>query len=324
MRAARLVRIALVPLALLHGGCAQQELVRFKAQLQRTHCNQWQPPPGGATGALAPLANEQVPAAVGARFSANSLHMAHAIGVLPLLGDYLDRLAVPQAERTLQQRVELLELRRTLAYRCDLASLAISAVASELDCEEEKISQLADRLKGLEGEVESQLTVAAIAVGAVGALLTGIHLADDDGSSNVDGAGIFFGIAEAGLGAAILLHGKRTELAHPRNALRAVHEGRDADGIFPPSVWYCLTHAVPGEAADHSLRHELLERWHESDPRRERKARAEAALLYGSGGMYNTGQLDKRAAMYDQLESSIKLVKQDLLQLVQELDAQER
>lgn len=118
-------------------GCANRELTRFKAQLDKTDCNQWKPPAGNAQQAIAPLAQAEIPPGVQARFSANSLHIAHAIGVLPMLDDFLHQVDVPRGERTLEQRVQLLELRRRIAYRCDLASLEISSVASELDCEEE-------------------------------------------------------------------------------------------------------------------------------------------------------------------------------------------
>ena len=76
--------------------------------------------------------------------------------------------------------------------------------------------------------------------------------------------------------------------------------------------------------ATETLRQELLGRWSESGPVKQRKELAEDALLFGNGGTYSTSLLEKRSAMYDQLESTIKLVKQDLLQLVQELDAQTR
>lgn len=309
-------------MALLLTGCANRELVQFNAQLDRTNCNQMRPTGTGLQAIPAPLTPAGIPAATEGHFSANSLHVAHAIGVLPMLDDFLHQVDVPRGERTLEQRVQLLELRRRIAYRCDLASLEISSVASELDCEEEKISQLASHLKELEQTRETRLNVAAIAVGALGAVVTGIHLSNDDRDPDVDGMGIGFGIAEAGLGVMMLLNGKHTSSMHPRNALRSIHDGRDPDGIFPASVWYCLSNPVPGSAPDKTLRQELLDRWKHVEPEKAHNRQSEEDLLLGDGGEYTTDLLEKRADRYDQLESTIKLVKQDLLQLVQELDAQ--
>ena len=169
-------------LVVLLTSCASKDLAQFKAQLDRSQCNQWKPTTASAKTPPALYDASAVPKEVEAHFSPNSLHIAHAINVLPLLDEYMAYLKVPMAERSLEQRVQLLELRRTIAYHCDLASLEISAVASELDCEEEKVSQLARHMEELEGRTQSRLNVAAIVVGAVGAVVTGIHLSQDDNS----------------------------------------------------------------------------------------------------------------------------------------------
>lgn len=313
------ITFGLVLAALMFTGCANRELIRYQAQLESSSCNQWQPSTGAVGVAPGPYDPASVSPRVAAHFSPNSLRMAHAIHVLPLLDHYMAHLAVPAAERSLEERVELLELRRTIAYHCDLASLEISAVASELDCEEEKISQLAEHLNGLEQKATDRLNVAAIAVGATGALFTGIHFTDEDRDTRVDWLGIAFGAAEAGLGVAMLLTGKKAGIRHPRNALRAIHEGKDPDGIFPASVWFCLTNPIPGQQEDKTYRKQLMDRWQEGEGQD-----GDLALFLGNGGTYTSDQLHGRASMYDQLESTIKLVKQDLLQLVQELDAQEQ
>ncbi|MBV6403401.1 MAG: hypothetical protein GFGODING_00139 [Flavobacteriales bacterium] len=308
--------VLLLPLLLC--ACGQRELARYRERMMEGGCTPWLPEGPAARAAIAPLDSTTVPDAVRARFSANSLRMAHAIGVLPELPAYIAQQATRPEQRTVEQRLAALELKDRIADRCDRASLEISALASELDCEEEKVSQLADLLNAIGSRRETRLTIAAIAVGATGAVVTGIHLLDEDGTSNIDGAGIVFGIAEAALGAAILLDGARTELRHPRNALRAVHEGSDPDGIFPPSVWYCLVQPRAVAGGRRSLRQELLERWGAGEGT---VPEGDLALCLGEGGRYDAGQLETRGDMFDQLEASIKLVKQDLLQLVQELEA---
>ncbi len=306
---------------LMMSACGRKELVRFKERTMEGSCAPLQPDHAALRQSVAPLDTSMLSADVRARFSPTSLRMAHAIGVLPYLSEHIAQQGIPPAQRSVEQRLAALELKGRIADRCDRASLEISAVASELDCEEEKVSQLADLLNGMESRRESRLTIAAIVVGAAGAVVTGVHLLDDDGESNIDGAGIVFGVAEAGLGAAILLNTVRTDLRHPRNHLRTVYEGRDPDGIFPPSVWYCLVQPRMTDGGERSLRQELLDRWDAGHGSIAGAQKADFALFVGDGGRYGTGQLEIRGDMFDQLEASIKLVKQDLLQLVQELDA---
>ncbi|HRO40577.1 MAG TPA: hypothetical protein PLY76_13935 [Flavobacteriales bacterium] len=250
-------------------------------------------------------------------FSKASLNVANSIGVLDLLGEYTRLKQKQRAIPSLEQKVELLELSHTITQRIDLASLEISSVTAELDCEEERISQIADYLTARSRTAETRLTVAAIAVGAFGSM-TPIIL---DGKQ-ADRAGLAAGIAEAALGAMILLNDRKVNVQHPRNALSDIWEGPQTSRVFPPFVWYYLNYRDPGDQASVSLRTKIIDQWKGFGQVERLKPKEQAShqeLYFGNGGRYDTDQLYNRANMYDQLESSIKLIKQDLTQLALEL-----
>lgn len=253
--------------------------------------------------------------ALTARFSTASLNAANAIGLIETLTEYI-RLK-KQAGNSLEKRIQLLELSQLVSQRINLSSLEISAVASEMDCEEERITQIAEYMRNLEGDKESKLTVAAIIAGASGAITSGIVLSSNKVSSKLDYVGIASGIAEAVIGMLILNNKRKIDYTHERNPLREVWEGKQAeDSAFPPVVWYYITYENPALTGEKSIRTQIIERWKNFNELQPKKI----AKYFGTGGKYSTEELYNRANMYDLLESYIKLIKQDLTSLSIEFD----
>lgn len=252
-------------------------------------------------------------------FSVASLNIANGIGILDLLSDYIRHQSEYKDNPTTESRLKALELFQKIDYQINLSSLEISAIASELDCEEERISQLADYMKEKEGEIEKRLTVAAIVVGASGAILAGVQTSDN-GDKIV---GVTAGVAEATLGTFILLNKKKIDFYHKRNALGEIWKGLETSEIFPPSVWYYLCYYNPTLSEDKSVRYQIIQRWmgfEQIENAKKKKRRELLNLYFGVGGRYTTEQLYNRANMYDQLESYIKLMKQELTILSIELN----
>lgn len=256
------------------------------------------------------------------RFSFASLNIANAFGFLDLLQQCVqageDYRRSPRAETRLRK----IEAAMKLADRINLASLEISSFASELDCEEERITQIADFLKGKEKQRETRLTVAAIGVGAIGGVVSGILSTSDRAGNSGDYLGIGTGIAETVLGILILRNSMTTELLHPRNALKDIWQGSAGSNIFPPSVWYYLIYKNPAKPDELSLREKIMERWKgfkqiNTDDAGEMK-KFELQYLQDKG-IYGTDDLYNRGKMYDQIESYVKMMKQDLTALSLEL-----
>ncbi|HNR86119.1 MAG TPA: hypothetical protein PKN38_05875 [Taishania sp.] len=251
-------------------------------------------------------------------FSISSLNIANGIGVLDLLSEYVQHRNKYKSNPTFESRLQAIELFQRIDYRINLASLEISSIASEMDCEEEKITQLADFMKEKEGQVENRLNVAAIAVGAAGAILSGVL---NDGGEKI--AGVTGGIVEATLGTLMLVNQKKVYFEHKRNALGEVWNNVSKSEIFPPSIWYYLTSSDLNDDDQESKVHQIIERWMEFeqfDEVKEKKRKKLIQLYFGEGGDYTTEQLFNRANMLDQLESHIKLMKQELTLLTMEIN----
>ncbi|GAB3414919.1 hypothetical protein [Niabella aquatica] len=265
-----------------------------------------------------PLHQLKVDTVLSNRFSPSSLNIANAFSFMELLKQYIDIQNTYGLYPTTENRLQKLELAMKLSERINQASLEISSFASELDCEEERITQVADFLKGKEKQRETRLTVAAIGVGAIGGVASGILSASEKAGNSGDYLGIATGITEAVLGLLILKNNKTTELLHPRNALKDIWYGNAESDIFPSSIWYYLNYKKPEDNAGLSLREKIIERWkgfEQVDVSSKKDLKTFELLYLGDKGKYGTEELYNRAKMYDQIESYVKMIKQDLTTL---------
>ena len=255
-----------------------------------------------------------------AKFSIESLNAANAIGALDLLSQYVNLKQKVEDNATIEEKFAIIELSHKITKKIDLASLEISAFASELDCEEERISQVANYLSNKFQDKETKLTVAAIAAGALGTVSGMVALLNEDDNPTWEYISLGTGVAELGLGGMILFGQKRTHtyFYHKRNALRDIWEDKERSEIFPPSIWYYIKHNTSNDPTNLPLRNEILDRWlsfKQIDIAKTKTRRKLINLYFGNGGKYTIEQLYNRASMYDQLESSVKLIKQDLMLL---------
>lgn len=302
--------------------CAAPDAARLASQLQKNVCRKQEPFRYAKSDLPKPLHLLELDTALTHRFSFRSLNVAHAIGVLERLSEFVRAKNAYQAHPTLEKRLEVIELSGKIRESISLSSLEISAIASEMDCEEERADQVAAFLKGKEDERQTALTVGAIVVGAAGAIAAGILLASGDSSNAPELIGIGAALAEATLGAMILLSKTRIEFYHARNALRDIWTAPETSNIFPASVWYYLTYRHPNQN-EKSLREQLVATWQEFEPIddfNELDKENFYALFFGDGGDYTADQLASRANMYDQIESYINLMKQDLKTLASEFE----
>lgn len=303
--------------------CAHVKTARFQHRPDDNYCNQQTGFHHTIKKAPLPLHEMKLDTAVLARFSFKSLNVANAFGILELLTAFIQSEKSFQQNPSVENRLAKLELSQRIDQQINLSSLEISSVASELDCEEERIKQVADYIKGAEDANETKLTVAAIVVGATGAAASGLLLNSGDEGEVSEYIGIASAITEAALGGLILLNQKKVDYFHPRNALREIWEGRDSTDVFPPSVWYYLNYFNPENPAEKSLRYQIIESWMgfgQIEKAASGKKRRLIELYFGKGGKYTTAQLYNRANMYDQLESYVKIIKQDLMMLSVELE----
>lgn len=247
------------------------------------------------------------------KISKNSLHIANTIGIIPYLNEYINFKKNTATKHTLENQIQILDLKQKIYHKIDNASLAISAVSSELDCEEERISQIANYITEKQSNLESKLTIGAIILGATGSILSSGIIKDDKTSNAV---AITTGVGEAAIGLTMLFNKRTIELKHERNILQDIWEGPKTSKLFPSFIWYYLNYE---DENNPSLRNEIIEKWVqfgqiESNPNKM------TDIYFDKSGEYNADKLNNRADMYDQLESQIYLLKQKLMVLSNEIE----
>ncbi len=256
------------------------------------------------------------------RFSSQSLNIANAIGILEMLSKHITLANDFNAHPTIDKKVTLLEISQQINQKISIASLEISAVASELDCEEERANQFAYYLKEREGKTEKGLIIGSIILGAAGSI-AGEVLSNNNSNGNlVSGVSIGVSLTGAALGALILVNKRKIEFYHKDNALTDIWTNSVISNYFPPSIWYYLTYEHP-QMKEKSLAKLLVDKWltfgqiSNAEDQTNDKA---SELYFGKGGKYGADELKNRADMLDQTEAYVTLMKQDLKTLTYEVE----
>ena len=309
--------VAIVSLSTLLASCASYNNSAFSSQLRHSNCNQQNVYSYKESELPPPLHQLSIDSLLQNKISKKSLNIANAIGILDPLTRYA-RAKEDISSASVEHKLDMVSLRLDIFQKINNASLIVSAVSSEMDCEEERTSQIANFLEGKQSNLESKLTISAIVIGAAGAIATGGTINNQKVSNSI---GIGTGVAEATLGLLMLFNKRKIEFYHERNALEDVWLGSSTSSNFPPFIWYYLNYADPGDSEGKSVRLQIIEKWKNFGQIDEDDDEQVLDKLYfGKGGKYNADQLNNRADMYDQLESHINLLKQELMALSLEIE----
>ncbi len=249
-------------------------------------------------------------------YSPIAIHIADVMELLPLL----NRMARLEVEHATPADIE--RVRRKLVTRLQLATLEVSGLVAEIECEVQRADQVQDRLKDIQTTRTTSQTILGVIFGGLANILSG-------GIGMATGAGDAGNIVSVTGGALEVLFGTsanftkvRQEFSHPHNHLAAVWDGSPKSEFFSQRAWRFLTEPSIRDLEGHSLRDVMLQTWQEEGKLGEpgsirEKERKE--LLFGSGGVYDSEQLHVREAMLQQLESSIQLMHQELETLLREV-----
>lgn len=269
-----------------------------------------------------PIHDLQIDTLLTKKFSFHSLNAANAIGVLNILTEYIKADKDYRTKPTLEKRVERLELLQEINQKINVASLEISAVAGELDYEEERINQVAQYLKGKEETSERALIISSIIVGATSAIAAETISLTQSESTAPAYIGIGSSIVEATLGVLMLVNKRKITFYHKNNPLKDIWDAPETSKFYPPSIWYYLNYQNPKDTVK-SLRLQLADKWisfGQIASTKEKNRHKMYELFFGEGGNYSSGQLSNRAVMLDQVEANIKLMKQELNLLLIDID----
>lgn len=243
-------------------------------------------------------------------FSRQNVLMLYALG----LTKEIKELQILKSSTTVNAEIRKLTINNKVNRTLLLALSDINAAAAELDCEAERVDQVAGYIDNINASRSNKLVVGSIALGAVasiaGALIT---------NNNVNNAvGITGGVLGGGLGFFTLNpKGKKIEFFHPHNLLRNVWTENDSDQSFSPFIWYMLSEKKFSNDGNSSLLHNLKTRWidYQFDGIENQ---GNQSVIFSDGGIYFADDLHSRAAMINQLQAVIRSINQSINNLILE------
>ena len=228
--------------------------------------------------------------------------MANAIGILDILTNYTKLLLDSNNTTSIEKRIAILEHIHQIDQKINFTSLEISAVASELDWEEERTNLFASYLKERESQTEKGLVIGSIIAGAAGAIAAEVVARKSSNDNLVTGFTIGTSLVETSLGVLMLVNKRKIDFPHSVNALSDIWNNSTVSNYFPPSIWYYLTYENPN-TKDKSLAKLLVEKWFlfmQVEEENDNPKDNNNTLYFGDGGKYSSDELDKRADMLDQ------------------------
>ena len=259
---------------------------------------------------IAPILNDKV---LTDNYTIHDITLANAIGMLPAL----QKLAHTQNLKSVsnEKKIAILEEREKIVNRLLIASTAVSSIAAELDCEGERANQLASFMDDKDDKRIKKLTAFSIILGAAAGVVTNVL---QPGNAYY-GIGVTGGVISGALALVTLSKNKKAQFYHERNLLAEIWYESDTTCAFPPFVWYILSDKEFSNDKKYPIRYNIKHRWEklgrlgkEGTKKREQQIQ----LLFGKGGEYSAELLHIRSDMIDQLQSSIRLLNQDLESLI--------
>jgi len=249
-------------------------------------------------------------------YSPIAVHIADVLDLLP----QLDRLARLENEGAPAAEIE--RVRRRLTTRLQLATLEVSSLVAELECEVQRADEVQDRLKEAQTRRTTTQTVLGVIFGGLANILSGgIGMATQAGDA-VNITSVMGGVLEVLFGSSANFTKVQQEFSHPHNHLDAFWHGTSTEEVFSKSVWRFLTEPDVRDLKGLSLREVLIKTWEQEGRLGEQGSQKEQErkdLLFGKGGLYDPETLHLREAMLHQLESSIQLMHQDMETLLREV-----
>ena len=237
-----------------------------------------------------------------ANLSKHDILISKAIGIETYLAEYL---------LTKKDTLKRLVLKQKITDRLILTSIEINALASELDCNGERIDKLAYFVNNINDKKTKNLTVASVTIGALTTVAT--VLIKNNNASNI--VGVTGGLLSAGLGAlTISPKGKKIELKLQRNLLRNIWFNDNTNGAYPNAIWTILNDKEFSNSGKNDLQESIKNRWLQYNFDGKIDAETEKLFFY-DGGIYTADDLSSRANMLNELQATVRSLEQDLKSL---------
>lgn len=239
--------------------------------------------------------------AIASLLSKHDLILSRDIGIQHLLSRYI------AAKDTLQ----LLLVKQKISDRLILVQTELEAIASELDCNGERIDQLAHFLDDKNAKTSRRLNVASMIVVAVTTVAAVATKNEGLGTA----IGVTGGLVSTGLIAfTINPPGKSVEMGINRSLLKNVWEIDNSDRAFPSSIWKILNEKTFSNSGTQSLIESIKNRWinYVFDGKRDKE---DTERFFHKGGRFRADDLHTMANMYNELQATIRSIQQDMRSL---------
>jgi len=244
-------------------------------------------------------------------YSAKSIIVANAYGLTNDLRD-LKTLKEKEIELKSIDSIRLLTIEK--AFEIDktlsLATLEIQTLQTFLSCNNLKLIRAKTDLGAINDKTRSAYTNSAIIIGVGSSVLVaGAVMSDGDLNSGdfKDWVGIAGGLVAAGLAVVSETVNKKVSLSHVHNAIAAIWNGSNDQGVFTDNTWYLLNQPYLAYSSELSMREQILNTWNTSKSILGEEDNLEyLPVLLSSGGKYTEDMIQLRIDMLEEIKYNIE------------------
>jgi hypothetical protein len=269
---------------------------------------------------ITPPAAQQIPANAFAekRFSRRVIRIAASLGITNLLNEFAQLESETKTDQSKQLKLD--ETRQKAYGQINLATIEISSVLAELECEANRASALKTYIEAQINERINRLNILSITVGAISGMIVGmLNIKNTNNQISVpliEGIGVVGAAAGGYWALRQLAISRKAEFKHTRNHLQDIKENPQTSYIFPPAIWHFLITPFKIRDSTTTGRDILLRTFQNAGAMEDAKI---TAILFGKGGLYSVEMLGMRMNMLQLLITEINLMKYELKRLYQEL-----
>jgi hypothetical protein len=262
-------------------------------------------------------------AEVNKRFTLRAKSVAADVGVQSLLTQFVKVEKEIQHNKTADNLLQMVAIRQEITERVSLASLELTSVLSEINCEIGRATEMKNYLQlQLDKRVVSATILSVLAAATAQVVVSIFSLSDKDQrvieATEIGGALMsgYFALS------ALKQKDKKAMFLHKRNFLTEIRDNPTNSTIFLPMVWHYLTKEYENTDKTITVRQNILNRWQELNLLTESEEQEQVQriqLLFGEGGLYSKDDIDNRISLLDLLAIEVSLMNQELKQLQQEI-----
>jgi len=239
------------------------------------------------------------------RYSRKEILLANATGIIPELKKALTL----AADTTGASEQNLMLMQFKIQQKINLIHNAMENTAAELYCEQERTRRISTILVNSNQKRTNKLTVASLIAGAATGLAPALIEKKGPQNAVLLTGGVITGLVSLAL---IKSSAKTIKLSYQRSFLGDIWYAPQKPNALPQFIYLILTtkdfSILDGQ---YSTQQNIKSRWQIAELGPDVKDKT-ITLMFGKGGDFNTGDLNLKIALLNQLEAAIKLLDTDV------------